>query len=90
MSVLPGGRVVCCDGDQCGATAPLPVALRLLLAGSPQAAEPASIAGWLFAGSPNNAMHFCPRCLSRYLPQALDGRLRLGAETLPAEIGDAR
>ena len=75
MSVLPDGRRVYCDGNDCRATAPLPVALRGTLSETPPGADSLSILGWLFAGSPGNVKHFCPRCLPLYLSEALGGSI---------------
>jgi hypothetical protein len=82
MSVLPDGRGVRCDGDECQATARLPVALRHTLIDSSLMTESTSIRGWLFAGSQGEARHFCPRCLSLYLRQVLDGVIHPLLETV--------
>jgi hypothetical protein len=90
MSVLPGGRLVRCDGHECCSKALLPVALRSTLGDTSPAAESASIVGWLFAGAVGREKHFCPRCVAHYLPQALDDRLDASAENFYAESGEAR
>ncbi len=90
MSVLPGGRVVCCDGNGCCATAPLPVALRPTLGEISRTTVPSSIEGWLFAEAQGRSRHFCPRCGYLYLPRELGDEINLPAEKFRAELGDAR
>ena len=91
MSVLSDGKVVCCDGHGCRATASLPVALRSTRNDRPGAsAETDSISGWLFARGRENSRHFCPDCISRYLPQVMEGCLGHAPDNFYREREDAR
>lgn len=66
MSLTQDGQLILCDGEECEATARLPVALRpeLPLPGE-QGMQTA--AGWLFVGNREAWKHFCPRCACSYL-----------------------
>ena len=68
MSVAEDGRQIRCDGQECRATARLPVALRHVLTGS---GERRGVEGWLFVTREDDQRHFCPRCAHRHLTHLL-------------------
>jgi hypothetical protein len=88
MSVSPDGRSVRCDGYQCLNIASLPIALRRTLgeAGA-LTQEEEGIVGWLFVGLPQNQRHYCPCCLPRYLPLAINAHPDSALDTLTEKGG---
>jgi len=63
MSLGKGGQTIYCDGGNCNAAAPAPVALRRMLTGN----DSGSAVGWLFVVRQNVNYHFCPACAERQL-----------------------
>lgn len=70
MSLSPDRGFIQCDGKDCRATTPLPIALhpQLTPEGDISAAE-----GWLFAVNEDSCLHFCPDCSQQHLDDMRDG-----------------
>jgi hypothetical protein len=75
MSLSADGRKITCDGQNCLATAWLPVGLTALLPRG-AASDTESVRGWLFVTKRGHAGHYCPACIPRHL----------GAIVLPSDI----
>ncbi|MDX1932854.1 MAG: hypothetical protein SFU56_09640 [Capsulimonadales bacterium] len=68
MSLSAEGRIIYCDGADCCASVPAPVALRptRTTGGLP---PPPDASGWLFVVRQGLSRHYCPRCVPQYLSQ---------------------
>jgi hypothetical protein len=66
MSFSAGKRYVCCDGEKCTQMTALPVGLRTSLS---EGKEPPknTVEGWIFVANGDEYLHFCPRCVPKYL-----------------------
>lgn len=65
MSLSTNEKWILCDGEECQATASLPIALRSQLL--PLHLREATANGWLFMSGTGASQHFCPRCAASQL-----------------------
>jgi hypothetical protein len=65
MSTRADRNQILCDGENCGAVASLPIALRPCLI--PRHLRLPAPEGWLFILSAGPDRHFCPRCAQKQL-----------------------
>ena len=69
MSLNQTKRRITCDGPDCTAEAPVPVALSDGLADSRLLpGTPSPLAGWVFVVGTYEDRHYCPCCGSKMLP----------------------